>query len=105
MAVGRTKILQCQALGFPQPQYRWLKDGDLISGFSSEHFYKIQSVEREDAGLVSCSVFSLSDGQLVTSSLHLLTVHSAPVITHHSGQRSEVTIRQFGGHQSVKLKP
>ena len=27
--------------GFPQPQYRWLKDGDYISGFSSEHFYKV----------------------------------------------------------------
>ena len=54
VAVGRTKILQCQALGFPQPQYRWLKDGDFISGFSSEHFYKIQSVEREDAGSYQC---------------------------------------------------
>ena len=29
--------------GFPQPQYRWLKDGDYISGFSSEHFYKVQT--------------------------------------------------------------
>ena len=27
--------------GFPQPQYRWLKDGDYISGFSSEYFYKV----------------------------------------------------------------
>jgi len=54
VAVGRTKILQCQALGFPQPQYRWIKDGDFISGFSSEHFYKIQSVEREDAGSYQC---------------------------------------------------
>ena len=54
VAVGRTKILQCQALGFPQPQYRWLKDGDYISGFSSEHFYKIQSVTRPDAGSYQC---------------------------------------------------
>jgi len=54
VAVGRTKILQCQALGFPQPQYRWLKDGDFISEFSSEHFYKIQSVSQDDAGSYQC---------------------------------------------------
>ena len=41
-------------LGFPQPQYRWLKDGDFISEFSSEHFYKIQSVSQDDAGSYQC---------------------------------------------------
>lgn len=40
--------------GFPQPQYRWLRDGDFISEFSSEHFYKIQSVQRTDAGSYQC---------------------------------------------------
>ena len=40
--------------GFPQPQYRWLKDGDFISEFSSEHFYKIQSVSQNDAGSYQC---------------------------------------------------
>ena len=40
--------------GFPQPEYRWLMDGDYLSDFSSEHFYKIQSVEREDAGSYQC---------------------------------------------------
>ena len=40
--------------GFPQPQYRWLKDGDFISEFSSEHFYKIQSVSQDDAGSYQC---------------------------------------------------
>ena len=40
--------------GFPQPQYRWLKDGDYLSDFSSEHFYKIQSVARGDAGRYQC---------------------------------------------------
>ncbi|XP_075219912.1 sidekick cell adhesion molecule [Lycorma delicatula] len=51
---GRTKILQCQALGYPQPQYRWLKDGVELGDFSSEHFYKILNTRREDGGSYQC---------------------------------------------------
>ena len=47
-------IAVVSSAGFPQPQYRWLKDGDFISEFSSEHFYKIQSVARTDAGSYQC---------------------------------------------------
>ena len=46
------------------------------------------AVGREEAGTVSCSVFSLADGQLTSSTLHLLTVLSPPVITDHSGESS-----------------
>ena len=54
-STGHANIcLYCVSPGFPQPQYRWLKDGDYISGFSSEHFYKIQSVTRGDAGSYQC---------------------------------------------------
>ena len=48
----------------------------------------LQWVGREEAGTVSCSVFSLADGQLTSSTLHLLTVLSPPVITDHSGESS-----------------
>ena len=54
VAEGRTKILQCQALGLFQVEYRWMKDGVFLSDFSSEHFYKIQSVSRSDAGDYRC---------------------------------------------------
>ena len=40
--------------GYPQPKYRWMKDGVFLSDFSSEHFYKIQSVSRSDAGNYRC---------------------------------------------------
>ena len=40
--------------GFPQVEYRWMKDGIFLSDFSSEHFYKIQSVSRTDAGDYRC---------------------------------------------------
>ncbi|XP_054261356.1 protein sidekick-like [Macrosteles quadrilineatus] len=51
---GRTKILQCQALGYPQPQYRWLKDGVELGDFSTEHFYRIHNTRREDGGRYQC---------------------------------------------------
>nr|XP_045601913.1 protein sidekick-like isoform X1 [Procambarus clarkii] len=51
---GHTKILQCQALGYPQPEYRWVRDGEPLGQFSSEHFYKIASVTRGDAGDYRC---------------------------------------------------
>ncbi len=80
VAEGRTKILQCQALGkkknikyliipylthtcsyygmysgYPPPMYRWMKDGVFLSSdFSPEHFYKISSVGREDSGDYQC---------------------------------------------------
>lgn len=51
---GQIKILQCQALGQPQPQYRWLKDGVALNDFSSEYFYKILNIRKEDAGSYQC---------------------------------------------------
>jgi protein sidekick len=40
--------------GFPQPEYRWLKDGVFLSDFTSEPFYKILSISRGDAGNYQC---------------------------------------------------
>lgn len=52
---GRHKILQCSALGHPQPQYQWRKDGlPLTPDFSTDHFYKIYNTRREDAGRYRC---------------------------------------------------
>ncbi|XP_032597184.2 protein sidekick [Drosophila grimshawi] len=51
---GRTKILQCHALGSPQPTYRWLKDGAAVADYSSSQFYRIHITRREDAGSYQC---------------------------------------------------
>ena len=40
--------------GYPQPEYRWMKDGVFQTDFSSEPVYKIQSIRREDAGVYQC---------------------------------------------------
>ncbi|XP_063972668.1 protein sidekick isoform X2 [Diachasmimorpha longicaudata] len=52
---NRTKILQCQARGYPQPKYRWFKDGVALSNeLTSESFWRIQSPKRKDAGVYYC---------------------------------------------------
>ena len=40
--------------GYPQPQYRWLKDGVELGDFSTEHFYRILNTRREDGGSYQC---------------------------------------------------
>lgn len=40
--------------GYPQPKYRWLKDGQPLGDFNSELFYRIHSTRREDAGSYQC---------------------------------------------------
>lgn len=40
--------------GYPQPEFRWLRDGEPLGDFTSEHFYKISAVTREDAGDYRC---------------------------------------------------
>nr|XP_018910641.1 PREDICTED: protein sidekick isoform X1 [Bemisia tabaci] len=51
---GRTKILQCQALGNPIPVYRWLKDGREIGDYTSEYYHRIQNTKKEDGGSYQC---------------------------------------------------
>ena len=40
--------------GAPQPEYRWLKDGQYLGDFTSEHFYRIHKTKRSDAGEYQC---------------------------------------------------
>ena len=56
--------------GFPQPEYRWMKDGLFLSEYSSEHFYKIQAVSKSDAGNYQC--YAKNDvGTIVSESIPL----------------------------------
>lgn len=58
-------------LGFPQPEYRWMKDGVFLSEFSSEPFYKIRSVTKADAGSYQCYAKN-SVGTIVSEKIPLV---------------------------------
>lgn len=40
--------------GYPQPTYRWLKDGVPVTDFSSGQYYRIHNTRRDDAGSYQC---------------------------------------------------
>ncbi|XP_034937975.1 protein sidekick isoform X2 [Chelonus insularis] len=51
----RPKILQCQARGYPQPKYRWFKDGVALSNeLTSELVWRIYNSSKNDAGVYYC---------------------------------------------------
>lgn len=41
-------------LGYPQPMYRWLKDGIPVTEFQTGQYYRMQVTRREDAGSYQC---------------------------------------------------
>lgn len=47
-------LLFIASAGYPQPTYRWLKDGEAITDFSSNQYHRIQSSRRQDAGSYQC---------------------------------------------------
>jgi hypothetical protein len=51
---ARSLLVHFPSQGYPQPEYRWMKDGSFQTEFSSEPVYKIQSIRREDAGVYQC---------------------------------------------------
>ncbi|XP_031349288.1 protein sidekick isoform X2 [Photinus pyralis] len=72
--LGNKKIIQCQAFGFPQPQYKWLKDDRPITEFSSESFYRIFSAKHEDGGSYRCIV-SNKVGSIVSEEIKVVIAY------------------------------
>ncbi|XP_059099411.1 protein sidekick-like isoform X3 [Tigriopus californicus] len=92
---GRTKILQCQALGFPQPEYRWMKDGSFLSDYTPEHFYKIQSISKKDAGNYQCYAKN-EVGVIVSEKVPITVAFMAPF---EDDQTEDVQVK--AGHAAV----
>ncbi|KAG1663046.1 Protein sidekick [Nymphon striatum] len=52
---GETIVLQCSALGVPQPEYMWLKNGeDIFEHYRSDGFFRLPNSEKSDAGEYQC---------------------------------------------------
>ena len=66
--------------GFPQPEYRWMKDGVFISEYSSEHFYKIQNVTKEDTGKYQCYARN-TVGVIVSENISLIVARKSLAYT------------------------
>ncbi|XP_059054428.1 protein sidekick [Achroia grisella] len=89
---GTTKILQCSAIGIPQPMYRWLKNGVPLGEYSSELFYKIHNTQRQDAGAYQCiakndvgAIFS-EKNNIVVAYMGVFENASEQVVTAESGR-------------------
>uniref|UniRef100_A0A2A4JBT0 Hemolin n=1 Tax=Heliothis virescens TaxID=7102 RepID=A0A2A4JBT0_HELVI len=89
---GTTKILQCSAMGIPQPMYRWLRNGAPLSDYSSELFYKIHNTQRQDAGAYQCmakndvgAIFS-EKNNIVVAYMGVFETITETVITTESGK-------------------
>ncbi|XP_032667405.1 protein sidekick isoform X2 [Odontomachus brunneus] len=54
LSENRTKILQCQARGNPQPKYRWFKDWEPLSEMTTSGSFRIQDTRRMDTGIYHC---------------------------------------------------
>ncbi|XP_014483007.1 PREDICTED: protein sidekick isoform X1 [Dinoponera quadriceps] len=55
LSENRTKFLQCQARGNPQPKYRWFKDWKPLSDkLTPGSYFRIQNTRRKDTGVYHC---------------------------------------------------
>ncbi|XP_023214431.1 protein sidekick-like, partial [Centruroides sculpturatus] len=51
---NQSKILQCQAIGFPPPEYKWLKNGQSLGNFSHDPLLRISKITKTDEGIYQC---------------------------------------------------
>ncbi|XP_076265168.1 sidekick cell adhesion molecule isoform X3 [Rhynchophorus ferrugineus] len=72
--LGTTKIVQCQALGNPPPQFKWLKDGMSITEFSTDPFYKIISAKHEDGGSYRC-IAANKIGSILSEEIRIIVAY------------------------------
>ena len=77
-----------------------MKDGVFLSDFSSEHFYKIQSVSRSDAGDYRCFAKN-SVGTIISEKIKLTVAYMSPFENDPSQMVSRVVLRVKTGHAAI----
>ncbi|GFS15436.1 mucosa-associated lymphoid tissue lymphoma translocation protein 1 [Elysia marginata] len=77
---GGLLTLSVQATGFPAPEFRWFKDGDLIPGASSRHL-ELDDLRQQDAGAYRCAVVQGRDiSNIQFSNPSIVIIKRAPDI-------------------------
>ncbi|XP_059222213.1 protein sidekick isoform X2 [Stomoxys calcitrans] len=92
---GRTKILQCHALGYPQPTYRWIKNGIPMGDYSSSQYMRILNTQRDDAGSYKC-IAKNEAGSIFSESID--------VVVAYMGTFSNITegrLHVISGHPAI----
>ncbi|TMW48206.1 hypothetical protein DOY81_006718 [Sarcophaga bullata] len=92
---GRTKILQCHALGYPQPQYKWLRNGIPVGDFSSSQYLRILNTQRTDAASYKC-IAKNDAGSIFSEKIDVVVAHMG-VFNNTTEQRLTVV----SGHPAI----
>ena len=66
----KPKPIICKTSSIPTANYRWLKDGVYVSNFSRSYSYRLQNVNRSDAGVYRCEA-SNELGSILSSGANL----------------------------------
>ncbi|XP_046403358.1 protein sidekick [Ischnura elegans] len=102
VAEGHTKILYCKALGYPEPEYQWLKDGIPLGGgvFSPQHYHRIHATRREDAGVYQCVARNIA-GAIFGERIRVSVAHMGSF----EGDSGESVLRVSSGRAAVLTMP
>ncbi|XP_067118957.1 protein sidekick [Centruroides vittatus] len=96
---NQSKILQCQAIGFPPPEYKWLKNGQSLGNFSHDPLLRISKITKTDEGIYQC--IAHNNVGAIFSEKTALTV--AYINDPKNVENKTITIEQ--GHAALLIPP
>lgn len=67
---GNGVTILCQVSGFPKPQIRWLKDGQVVQGEGDS--YNVEAAVPDDGGNYSCIASNVAGEAKATTQVNIL---------------------------------
>ncbi|XP_015923362.1 protein sidekick isoform X2 [Parasteatoda tepidariorum] len=75
----QSKILQCQAIGYPPPEFQWFKNGKPLRNFTQDPLLRLQQITKQDSGQYWC--IARNDAGTIFSEKTTLTVAFMDTLT------------------------